>query len=169
LHRSNLLACRDQAGRFSGARNLLFQPVPVSGRNVCRAPVAAPPGSKSCTLRTNAVANWTAVSALRNCRKRRLLFSRERSVTSPGRSCQALFFQGARECRNPVAEKNVFYHEKRLAMGIPVSTMRLESRSYYEHDDRAETLFGCPSHSVGIGALRDCGEFQRALSSADNQ
>jgi hypothetical protein len=66
-------------------------------------------------------------------------------------------------------EKNVFYHEKRLAMGIPVSTMRLESRSYYEHDDRAETLFGCPSHSVGIGALRDCGEFQRALSSADNQ
>ena len=34
-------------------------------------------------------------------------------------------------------KKDYILNEKRLARAIPVSTMRLESSFYYEHDDRA--------------------------------
>jgi hypothetical protein len=73
----------------SDGKNSRVQPNPAWGRNAYRAPVEARPGSKSCTLRTNAVANWIAASAFRNYRKRKLLFSRERSVTSLSWFCQA--------------------------------------------------------------------------------
>src|SRR3954471_2147490 len=52
----------------------------VSGRNVYHELGAAPLGSKFCIPHTNGVSSWTNASALRNCRKRRLLFSREFSV-----------------------------------------------------------------------------------------
>jgi len=45
-------------------------------------------------------------------------------------------------------------HKKGLASGIPVSTMRLESVSFYEHDDCTETLPRCPSHSLRLGPVR---------------
>ncbi|MEY2502793.1 MAG: hypothetical protein QOI07_3127 [Verrucomicrobiota bacterium] len=67
-------------------------------------------------LRTSVSGNSPAVSASHNCRKRRLLFSRETSVTAHGPCCQVLFSRMKRDRSRDDPPKNAMFRPKK---GLP--------------------------------------------------
>src|SRR4051812_18902050 len=101
-----------------------------SGRDVYRELGAAPLGSKVCIPHTNGVSSWTNASALRNCRKRRLLFSREFSVYLGNEPLPSAFLRRnrARPSRFRKRQKNPATRPKKACLPKAEPYNRQQSR-----------------------------------------